>query len=91
VLQISELSQQTNGHIKLVWTSTGGTRYRVQYGNATALSGGPGAFTELERPLADELDSSLYGADSTQSFTDDFSITGAPTNHPRYYRIRVVR
>ena len=91
VLQISELSQQTNGHIKLVWTSTGGTRYRIQYGNATALSGGPGAFTELERPLADELDSSLYGADSTQSFTDDFSITGAPTNHPRYYRIRVVR
>jgi len=91
VLQITELSQQTNGHIKVVWTSTGGTRYRVQYGNATALGGVPGAFNELERPLTNELDSSLYGADSTQTFTDDFSMTGAPTNHSRYYRIRVVR
>jgi hypothetical protein len=92
VLQITELSRQTNGHFKLVWTSTGGTRYRIQYGNATALSGVPGAFNEAERPLTNEMDFSPYGVDSTQTFTEDFTLTGgSPTNHSRYYRIKVER
>ena len=49
-----------------------------------------GAFTDVVRPLADEMDPSPYGAASTQSFTDDFTLTGgSPTNHSRYYRVRV--
>jgi hypothetical protein len=36
------------------------------------------------------MDLSPYGATSTQTFTDDFTLTGAPTNNARYYRIKVV-
>jgi hypothetical protein len=51
-----------------------------------------GAFTDLIRPLINEMDPGPYGAASKQSFIDDFTLTGgSPTNHSRYYRIRVVR
>ena len=51
-----------------------------------------GTFTDLVRPLTNEMDPGRYGAASTQTFIDDFSLTGgSPTNHSRYYRISVVR
>ena len=67
-------------------------RYRVQYRNGSALSGVAGAFTDIVRPLTNEMDLSPYGSVSTQAFTDDFTLTGgSPTNHSGYYRVRVVR
>jgi len=43
------------------------------------------------RPLATEMDASPYGSASTQTFTDDFTLTGAPTNGARYYRIKITQ
>ncbi len=92
VLQITDLLRWTNGNVSLAWPTIGHTRYRIQYRNGRTNSGVQGTFTDLVRPLTNELDPGPYGADSTQSFTDDFSLTGgSPTNHSRYYRIRVVR
>lgn len=92
LLQITDWVRLPNGHVTLAWPSIGGSRYRVQYRNGTPFSGVTGAFTDLVRPLTNELDQGFYGAPSTQSFTDDFTLTGgSPTNHSRYYRIRVER
>jgi hypothetical protein len=92
VLQITDWLRLTNGHVSLAWDSIGGTRYRVQFRNGTDTSGVLGAFTDLVQPLTNEMDASPYGATSAQTFTDDFTLTGgSPTNHSRYYRIRVVR
>jgi hypothetical protein len=88
-LQIISAVSQTNGHFAFTWSSVGGTRYRVQYSSAGSGLGQP--LTDLGRPLAAEMDASAYGTASTQSFTDDFTLTGgAPTNSARYYRIKVV-
>jgi hypothetical protein len=92
VLQITDWSRQINGHVSLIWSSVGGTRYRVQFRNGTPTSGVNGAFTDIVRSLTNEMDPSPYGAASAQTFTDDFTLTGgSPTNHSRYYRIRVER
>ena len=65
--------------------------YRVQFNNASTAAGPAGAFTDIVRPLASEIDLSSYGAVSTQTFTDDFTFTGgAPTNGTRFYRSQVV-
>lgn len=90
VLRITDWSRQANGYVSLTWPSIGGTRYRVQFRNGATNSGVLGTFTDIVRPLTDEMDPSSYGATSTQSFTDDFTLTGgSPTNHSRYYRVRV--
>ena len=89
-LRITDWLRQTNGHVSLAWPSIGGTRYRIQFRNGTTNSGVQGTYTDLVRPLTNEMDLSPYGAASTQSFTDDFTLSGgSPTNHSRYYRIKV--
>lgn len=92
VFRLLGTSIATNGHCVLTWSSTGGTRYRVQFSNGD--SGGgilPGAFTDLVRPITDEMDANPAGVPSTQSFTDDFTQTGGlPPHGARYYRVRVV-
>ena len=88
VFRITGAARQANGHVVLSWPSVGGTRYRVQYANAAAPAGG---FTDLVRPLATEMDSGPYGAPATKSFTDDFTLTGPPTNGARYYRIKLTQ
>jgi hypothetical protein len=73
-----------DGYFELKWASVGGMRYRVQYSNGDAGGGLSGAFTDIVRDVASEMDDSPYGVASTQSFTD------ATTNTARYYRIKVV-
>ena len=92
VFRILSTSVETNGHCVLKWSSTGGTRYRVQYANSDAGGGiPPGAFTDVVRSITDEMDANTVGAPSIQSFTDDFTQTGAPPPHgARYYRVRVL-
>ena len=83
---------QTNGRCSLTWSSIGGTRYRIQFRNGTTNSGVVGTFTDIVRPLTTEMDISPYGADSTQSFVDDFTLTGGPpAGGARYYRVRLVQ
>ena len=75
------------GHCALTWASVGGLRYRVSY-----RDGDPdGAFTDLVRPPGMEVDSARQGCASTQSYTDDFILTGgAPVRGARYFRVRVI-
>ena len=68
----------------LTWSAVGGTRYRVLFADSL---GGP--FTEVVRPVAEELCAGLYGQAASKSFTDDYSLTGG-SNAARYYRLRVV-
>ncbi|HOW79484.1 MAG TPA: Ig-like domain-containing protein [Candidatus Paceibacterota bacterium] len=92
VFQITDWQRLPNGHFHFTWPSIGGVRYRVQFRNGTALSGAAGAFTDIVRLLTNEMDPSPCGTVSTQSFTDDFSLTGsAPPGGARYYRVRLVQ
>jgi len=89
--RILSLSQLPNGQFACTWSTVGGTRYRVQFANGNAYGGLPASFTDIVRPLTNEMDASPWGTASTQSFTDDFTLTGAPpANGARYYRIRIV-
>jgi hypothetical protein len=87
--RILSAGRQTNGYFGLTWSSVGGTRYRVQFSNGDTNGGFTGVFTDVVRDLTNEMDLSAYGAASTQSFTDTFSLTGPPTNGARYYRVKL--
>ncbi|MEO5803823.1 MAG: Ig-like domain-containing protein [Verrucomicrobiota bacterium] len=91
VLHISQVSRATNGHVSIVWPTVGGTRYRVQFSNSGANGTFTGAFTDIFRSLNLEMDGATYGSESTQTFVDDFTLTGNPgTNQARYYRVKLV-
>ena len=92
VFRIADWLRMTNGYVSLTWPSIGGTRYRIQFRNGTTNSGVVGTFTDLVRPLTNEMDCGPYGADSTQSFVDDFTLTGgSPAGGARYYRVKIVQ
>ena len=84
-LRILTTARQTNGYVNFSWSSIGGTRYRVQYANTLT-----NVFTDVLRFIDTEMDPSPLGSPSTQSFFDDFTLTGPPTNNFRYYRVKVV-
>jgi hypothetical protein len=65
----------------------GGLRYRVSY-----RDGDPsGVFTDLVQTPVEEINLATEGAAATQSFTDNFTLTGgAPVSSTRYFRVRVV-
>jgi subtilisin-like proprotein convertase family protein len=72
---------------ELRWRSVGGTRYRVEW--TDDLAGGE--FQEAARPLAEEVDPSVYGAEAIRSFTDDYlEGEGGEGGPVRIYRIRVL-
>ena len=90
-LRITSLSGTVSTGFTLEWPSVAGVRYRVLWSD-----GGPGGafnsnFTPLIRPVTEEMDPLPVGWNSTMSFTDDFTLTGAPTNEARYYRIQIVQ
>jgi hypothetical protein len=85
-LRLRSVSRAPNGHVTLSWDAVGGTRYRVQFRDSDAT----GAFTDVLRPLAAELDAAPWGAPSTQQFVDDFTLTGGDAAPARFYRVRVV-
>ena len=77
---------------QLVWSSVGGSRYRVQFSNGDANGNFNGVFTSVPRAVTDEMDSSPVGTAGTLSFTDDFTLTGgAPASGARYYRVEAIR
>jgi hypothetical protein len=87
---ISE-SVNASGYLSFTWSSVGGARYRVQYSDG-ANGGLTGQFLDLARPSASETDSAPAGSASTQSFTDDGTLTGGtPATGARFYRVRVVQ
>ncbi|HOX57741.1 MAG TPA: Ig-like domain-containing protein [Candidatus Paceibacterota bacterium] len=84
-LRILSVENIYTGDIDLVWTSVGGTRYRVQYSDGDAGGGLTGPFIDILRFLYDEMDPAPYGEASLQSFSDV-----APASKARFYRIRTV-
>lgn len=91
VIKIISESRAANGHTTITWASVGSVRYRVQFSNGGS-NGLGNAFAEIVRPLATELDAAPASTGSTQTFTDDFTLTGgAPVSGQRYYRIKVVQ
>ena len=84
-LRIVSVEAVYTGDIDLVWSSVGGTRYRVQYSDGDAGGGPAGPFVDIPRFLYDELDPAPYGQASLQSYTDT-----APTSGSRFYRIKLV-
>ncbi len=80
------LTCEADGSNTFTWASVGGVRYRVQFSDNLV-----GGFIDVARPIASELDPAALGASSTQSFIDDFTLTGgAPTQGARFYRVQVV-
>lgn len=86
-LRILSATLNASGHCTLTWAAVGGLRYRVSY-----RDGDPnGAFTDLVQQPVAEINLAPEGAAATQSFTDDFTLTGgAPGSGTRYFRVRVV-
>ena len=82
----------TNGWFAITWSSVGGTHYRVCYTDGDGRGSWIGPLTEIARPASVEIDPVLTGVHSTQTFTDDFTLTGGPPAHgARYFRVKVVR
>jgi len=91
-LRITDVTCDGSGHATFTWATVGGTRYRVSRSDADSNGSFTGVFTDLVRAVTLEMDPATVGATSTQSFTDDFTLTGGPpANGARYYRVQVVR
>jgi hypothetical protein len=91
VFRILSVKRNTSGQPMITWSSVGGTRYRVQYGNGGTRGGYNAVFTDIVRSAQIEIDPNPVDMSATMSFTDDFSLTGGqPPQGVRFYRIRVV-
>lgn len=89
VFRILSIERLSHGPVHLTWSSVGGSRYRVQVSNSDTNGTFPGSFKDVTRSLTNEMDPAPPGVPSTQSFTDTYTQTAAPTNPARYYRIRI--
>jgi glucuronoarabinoxylan endo-1,4-beta-xylanase len=88
-LLVATVGRSAAGHLTLTWPSVGGTRYRVRFCDQL---GGKTPFKEVLRSVREEMDPAPAGDASTQTFVDDFSLTGGPpAQGMRFYRIEVVR
>ena len=86
-LRILSATLNASGHCNLTWAAVGGLRYRVSYRDGDCY----GAFTDLVQQPVAEINLAPEGTAATQSFTDNFALTGgAPVSGTRYFRVRVV-
>jgi len=86
-LRVIGFNQNLSGHSTLTWNAVGGTRYRVSFSDVI-----PGPFTDIPLPAAAEINPAPLNTGASQSFTDNFTLTGgAPINGRRFYRIRIVQ
>lgn len=90
-LRISSVSRDAGGNMTLTWNAIGGTRYRAGYDNAAMNGGMSGSFSDIIRPVTEEMNPAAIGVSTNQSYTDDFSATGPATNGARFYRVQVVQ
>ncbi len=91
-LQTPAVTRNALGQFIVTWNSIGSVRYRVMFSDGAASGDYNGVFTEIVRSVTAEMDSAPIGTPSTQTFVDDFTLTGgSPANGKRYYRVEVVR
>lgn len=90
-LHFTQIGTAGTGY-QVVWSSAGGTRYRLLFSNGDATGNFSSSFTAVLRAVSDEMDPNPIGVAGTMSFTDDFTLTGgASASGKRYYRVQVVR
>lgn len=90
-LRVTQIDRVGAGY-QVVWSSVGGTRYRVSFSNGDVNGDFNGVFTPIARPVAQEMDANAVGTLGTMSFTDNYTLTGGPPpNGRRYYRVQIVR
>ena len=90
VFQVTSITRDNNGHVVLLWNSTGGTRYRVQWMDCSGTQSWK--FLDLVRTVTEEMDPHPIGEAAMMRFMDDFSRTGIPSDGSTcFYRVRVVR
>jgi hypothetical protein len=86
-LRILSATLNSSGYCTLTWAAVGGLRYRVSYRDGDLN----GTFTDLVQQPVAEINLAPEGMAATQSFTDNFTLTGgAPVSGTRYFRVRVV-
>jgi len=78
--------QSGTGYPEITWSSVGGKSYTVEYANS--LSGAGGGFT----PALTVTETNVpAGVESTETFVDDYSLTGGPPGaNSRLYRVKLV-
>lgn len=76
---------------QITWSSVGATRYRILTSDGDAKGGFNGVFKPLARGVSEEMDARPAGTPGSMSFTDDYTLTGAPPHGCRYYRVSVIR
>jgi G3E family GTPase len=90
IFRIAGAIRDASGHNVVSWTTSGGTRYRLQFVDRNPPD--TWNFADLVRPIGIEMDSHPIGSPNAMTFVDDYSSTGTPApGTSRYYRIRVVR
>jgi hypothetical protein len=78
--------QTGSSHPQLTWSSVGGKTYSVEYANTLTSSG-----TIFTQALTITETNVAAGVESTETFIDDYSLTGGPPGTgSRFYRVRLV-
>jgi len=91
LFRITAAVRDSSNRTIVTWTSTGGTRYRVQFVDRQSAAQ-EWNFVDIPRPIELEMDGGALATPGTMTFVDDFSLTSPPApGTSRYYRIRVVR
>ena len=77
------IRQPGTGYPQISWNSIGGKTYTVEYANHLA---GRAAFTQALTVTETNVPA---GVENTQTFVDNYSLTGGPPGaNGRYYRVR---
>jgi hypothetical protein len=80
--KVQAASQPGTGYPQISWNSIGGKTYTVEYANNLAL---PAAFAQALTVTETNVPA---GVESTQTFVDNYTLTGGPPGaHGRYYRV----
>ena len=89
---ISGADCNPSGCFTITWLSVGGVRYRVCYSDGDSHGRFTGEFTDIVRPAESEIDPAPAGTPSSQTFADDFTLTGGPpAQGARYFRVKIVQ
>jgi hypothetical protein len=77
--------QPATGYPRITWNAVGGKTYAVEYANR--LGGGANLFIQALTITATNV---AAGVLTTNSFVDDYTLTGGLPANGRFYRIRLV-
>jgi hypothetical protein len=81
--KVQVLSQSGTAYPQISWNSIGGKSYAVEYANSLAA---PAVFAQV---LTVSETNVPAGVESTQTFVDNYTLTGGPPGaNGRYYRVR---